>query len=191
MKSCKIIKPFEESGDEEKAPNKIKVWVDNAWHHITYPFRNFFRKSKRIIDFFPIIWKGHDFDYRYAIDLFQYQLERIADHLESDKAWSVEAKNDAKRIRTAIKLMKKVYDDEYGVEYQEVLEKKYGPSDFSFKPVEDSPDLKEMELFYGKTNSDDIKEEVNELLLKSMEKQKKAERILWKLIGRNIRGWWD
>ena len=34
--------------------------------------KQFFRRLKRTIDFLPIIWKGFDFDYRYAIELFQY-----------------------------------------------------------------------------------------------------------------------
>jgi hypothetical protein len=30
-----------------------------------------------------------------------------------------------------------------------------------------------------------------ELMLKSRQKQKKAEQLLWKFIGHNIRYWWD
>ena len=41
-----------------------------------------YRQIKRIFEFFPLIWNGADFDYRYAIDLFTYQLSRTADYLE-------------------------------------------------------------------------------------------------------------
>ena len=73
----------------------------------------FFRRLKRVWDFLPIIWKGYDFDYTHAIDLFKYQLERTADLLESDKAYTLNAKLHAQKIRTAVRLMDKVYNEEY------------------------------------------------------------------------------
>ena len=66
-----------------------------------------FRRLKRVWDFLPIIWKGYDFDYRHAVDLFKYQLERTADFMESDRAMTVDADIRAKRIRTAIELTEK------------------------------------------------------------------------------------
>ena len=73
----------------------------------------FFRRLKRVWDFLPIIWKGYDFDYAHAIGLFKYQLERTADLLESDKAYTVNSNIHAQKIRTAIRLIDIVYDDEY------------------------------------------------------------------------------
>ena len=74
------------------------------------------RQIKRVIDFLPLIWNGFDFDYRYATDLFRKQLERIADEMESDRGRLENAKTNAQKIRTAIRLMDKVYDEEYGCE---------------------------------------------------------------------------
>jgi len=73
----------------------------------------FFRRLKRVWDFLPIIWKGYDFDYAHALNLFKYQLERTADLLESDKAYTINAKLHAQKIRTAVRLMDKVYNEEY------------------------------------------------------------------------------
>ena len=73
----------------------------------------FFRRLKRVWDFLPIIWKGYDFDYAHAVELFKYQLERTADLLESDKAYTVNSNIHAQKIRTAVRLMDKVYDEEY------------------------------------------------------------------------------
>jgi hypothetical protein len=75
------------------------------------------RQIKRVIDFFPLIWNGFDFDYRYATDLFQKQLERTATFLESDRAMTLEAKTNAQKIRTAIRLMDIVYDEKYVDEF--------------------------------------------------------------------------
>jgi len=88
------------------------------------------RQIKRVIDFLPLIWNGFDFDYRYATELYGHQLGRIADFLESDKAYSISAKDNAKRIRTTLKLMKLVGDEEYAMEYFDYEDVKY-----NFVPV--------------------------------------------------------
>tara|TARA_B110000503_G_scaffold136816_1_gene219863 strand:- start:362 stop:682 length:321 start_codon:yes stop_codon:yes gene_type:complete len=64
-------------------------------------------------DFLPIIWRGYDFDYAHAIELFKYQLERTADLLESDKAYTINSNIHAQKIRTAIRLMDIVYEEKY------------------------------------------------------------------------------
>ena len=71
-----------------------------------------FRKLKRLIDFIPVIWKSEDYDYRYALDIFKFQLLRLADYIESQDRY-VGNKNDVARIRTVCRLMDKVYDEEY------------------------------------------------------------------------------
>ena len=63
------------------------------------------QQIKRVIDFFPLIWNGFDFDYRYALDLFKKQLERQVKFMESDRAMTLDAKNNAQKIKTAIRLM--------------------------------------------------------------------------------------
>ena len=104
--------------------------------------KRFFRRVKRVIDFLPMIWKGFDFDYRYGIELFQYQLKRTADFMESDGAVTMNANIRAKRIHTAVELLQKVYDEEYGCEYQDKLKQIYGEKvlDWVFVELDDKSD---------------------------------------------------
>ena len=60
-----------------------------------WKIKRFIYRVKRVIEFIPVIWKGNDWDYGSAIDVFQYQLTRTADYLESDKARSLDAKTNA------------------------------------------------------------------------------------------------
>ena len=113
--------------------------------------KRFFRRVRRVIDFLPIIWKGEDYDYYYSLQLFQYQLERTADYIE-ERGMIVDAPHVASRLRTAAKLMDRVYNDYY---------------------------LEQIDW-------DD-----KEGLSRALEQDAKAERILWKFIGHNIRHWWD
>lgn len=164
-----------------------------------YRIERFFSRLQRLIDFLPIIWKGRDYDYRYSIDLFKYQLERTADFLESDQAYSSEAKQDASRIRTAIRLMDKVYEDEYGMEYMDAIEKKYGPSHLDFieskeKDSNGDPYFELLETFDSDYTDSEllmIAEEKRALMLHSAKKQKRAHRVLWRFIEHNIQRWWD
>ena len=102
-----------------------------------YWFKRKWRQIKRVWDYLPIIWRGYDWDYRYAVELFQHQLKRTADEIEN-RGYQEGSHNTANRIRTAVELLEKVYDEEYAQEYQSIIEEKYGPSKMNFEKIEDS-----------------------------------------------------
>lgn len=161
-----------------------------------YWFKRKYRQIKRVIDFLPIIWKGYDWDYRYALELFQHQLKRTADYIEKD-GYQVGAHNKASRIRTAVELMEKVYDEEYKFEYATKIEEKYGPSEIKYESFEDE-DGEYFDIFDEFTTNDYteeelllIREEKNTLTHESYAKHKRAHKILWKYIEHNIQRWWD
>ena len=161
--------------------------------------KQFIRRVKRTRDFLPMIWKGYDFDYRYAIDLFQYQLKRTADFMESDQTVTMDAEIRARRIRTAVELLEKVYNEEYGCEYQDKLKELYGENvlDWEFVELDVKSDyngepLYELKWMYEYwDNSSEVEEMKDKLFKESKEKQKRAEELVWKFISHNIRGWWD
>lgn len=164
-----------------------------------YFFKRKWEQIQRVIDFLPIIWKGYDFDYRYSIELFQHQLKRQAEFLESDDAKTVESINNAKRIRTAITLMQKVYDEDYGMGYMDKIEQLYGKTRYNFIPTdnvkEDGSGTYTLKIWNESAVDDNHQKEIDEvkhqMMLLSREKQEKAHRILWEFISHNIRSWWD
>jgi hypothetical protein len=161
---------------------------------IKYFFKRKYQQIQRVIDFLPMIWNGFDFDYRYSLDLFKKSLERQAKFLESDRACTLEAKQNASRIRTAIRLMDKVYDDEYGCEYQDKLKELYGERvlDWWSEDTGRGDGTSFLRWEYEKwDNSEEIGEVQKKLFLESNEKQKRAHKLLWKFIEHNIRHWWD
>ena len=161
--------------------------------------KRFFRRVKRVMDFLPMIWKGYDYDYRYAIELFQYQLKRTADFMESDRAMTMDADIRARRIRTAVELLQKVYDEDYGCEYQDKLKELYGENVLDWEFIEldvksnyNGEPLYELKWAYEKwDNAEEVKEMKDKLFKESKTKQKRAEELVWKFISHNIRGWWD
>ena len=156
--------------------------------------KRFFRRVKRVMDFLPMIWKGYDYDYRYAIELFQYQLERTADFMESDQSLTMDADIRARRIRTAVELLEKVYNEDYGCEYQDKLKELYGENvlDWWFEDTGKEDGSSYLRLEYEKwENSEEIAEVKHKLYDESKSKQKRAEELVWKFISHNIRYWWD
>jgi len=164
--------------------------MKTMWNNIRW----FFRKVKRVWNFLPHVWRGYDFDYRYSVDLFIYQLERQAKFFESDRAYSSERLNQASRIRTAIKLLEKVYDDDYGCEYQDQLRQAYGDNvlDWWFEDTGKGDDSSYLRYEYEKwDNADEVRTLKDNLFKLSQKKQKRAEELVWKFIAHNIRYWWD
>ena len=153
--------------------------------------KRFFRKLKHLTAFIPVIWKSEDYDYRYALDIFKFQLLRLADYIESQDRY-VGNKNDVARIRTVCRLMDKVYDEEYAMQYQDILEAMYGDNVLNFNFEENEKGNYNMTYEYEKwDNAEEIGQIKSELFKMSQEKQERAHRLLWQLIEKDIRKWWD
>jgi len=164
------------------------------WKNLTYPIRRKYQQIKRVIDFLPIIWNGFDFDYTYSIQLFKKQLERQAKYFESGKSYSERADQNVSRIRTAIRLMDKVYDEEYSTEWPDILREKYGDDvlDWDWEETSQGSGLSYHRWkFETWDNAEEIRQMKLDLISKGEAKQKNAEELLWKFIGHNIRYWWD
>jgi ketol-acid reductoisomerase len=158
-----------------------------------YWFKRKYRQIERTLSFLPLIWKGYDWDYRYAIDLFQHQLKRTERSIR-ENGIHVGNQNTASRIKTAIRLMDKVYDEEYGCEYQDKLKELYDENvlDWWFEDTGKGDDSSYLRYEYEKwDNSEEIKKVERKLLLESKNKQKRAHKLLWDFIEHNIQNWWD
>ena len=164
------------------------------WNDITYFFKRKYLQIERVIDFLPIIWKGFDFDYHYSLELFKKQLERQAKFFDSNNAYSSEAKTNSQKIRTAIRLMDKVYDDEYEMEWIDKFEEQFGKEalDWEFEDTGDGTGSSFITQKYHKwDNAEEIRKVKTTLVKQSREKQKRAEELLWKFIGHNLKYWWE
>lgn len=151
---------------------------------------------KNVIKWLPKIWNQYDFDYSYSIEVFKFQLEKQADYLESDNAITENSKNGASRIRMILRLMDKVYDHDYGIEYQKQFEEIYGEGLLDIKFVDtNSPKLYGLKNMYELSEDEDKVREMDQvkrnLFLNSQEKQNRAHKLLWDLVEHNIQSWWD
>jgi hypothetical protein len=107
---------------------------------------------------------------------------------------TVDADIRAKRIRTAVALLKKTYDEEYACEHQDKLKELYGENvmDWRFEQTEYNNDTSYLKWEYEYwDNASEVKRIHDELFISARLKQRKAEDLVWRYIGHNIKGWWD
>lgn len=160
---------------------EIKYWINRKIFQI-----------KKVIKFLPILWQIYDFDYCYSVNLFKKQLEETADFLDSESSSTLSASYNAGRIRTVLKLMDRVYDDYYGMEFQGKLREKYGDNCLDMNNLSDDNKVSRLRYEYENwENKEEIEFYYNKWFIESQNKQKKAHRLLWKLIEENIQKWWD
>jgi hypothetical protein len=172
--------------------------LKKIWRNINYWPRRKWRQIKNVIGWIPVVWKQFDFDYQYSLDVFKHQLLKQAKYMESDKAYGVNSHIQAQKIRMVVRLMDKVYDEEYACEYQQKLKDSYG-EDVMDLVFHDSFDLDDYCEIIWKFEEDkkyeslreEIRENYDKWFKESQDKQERAHKLLWKLIEFYIRGWWD
>ena len=116
----------------------------------------------------------------------------------------VGSEHKAKRIRTIIALMDKVYDDEYALEYYDKSIELYGKYEYKFVPINETAyypitkkveELSEMiqvwEQNWTKEELVDIEAHISQMMIESDIKQKRAHKLLWELVEHNIQRFWD
>ena len=163
----------------------MKIWSDIKW---------FYNQVKRSFAYAKYAWGGYDWDYSYSIDIFRYSLERLANKLDSNSVYGVGAKSRAIRCRMIAKLMERVNEDYYATSYVGVLENMYGKVELVVEDIGGGKyDYKgwKWEKAVDDKHNDEINKFSDELYQLGIEKQKRAEVLLWKLVEHNIKYFWD
>ena len=201
---------FEELKDRPK-PNffgRIGLWwsMDGKYYH-----KYFIQGVKNIIYWFPIIWKDRNWDGHYIFEILKHKLKAQADYIGC-RDFHTRAQLDARRMRLCVKLIKKVQEEDYTMEYMD-----YHKDRVWFTPCEDNPG----NSLY---NSEEVWEKYDEyfakypLVYKRVLKGEgvftlngrdesdmkriiamniahlnhdRARKLLFKIIEENIESWWD
>lgn len=173
--------------------------IDNIISEIKWFFKRIWYVIKNIIKLIPILWNNYDWDYNSIINLFVFQLKNVSKHLQSDNTNTLNANLYGKKIDLAITLIDKIYglnmDSElFCLEYQDKLTEKYGEYTYDFKKIENSEYYEMVNVFERDLSEEELKQfeiDNDKWFKESLEKEKKAKRILWNFINHNIEKWWD
>lgn len=134
-----------------------------------YPMR-YVRKVKKLIDWFPLIWKDEDWDYAYLLTLIGYKLKRMRECIHSNDVIA-HAENVANEILEAEIMIRNIADDpddEWSLHYNQWHSCKSSVSE----PCQ-------------------AEGECRKTLELSAKRSEKNWHKLWKHLDKYSQGWWD
>ena len=195
------------------------VWeylYDTYWDLIGWRLREFKVSVKNLIRWFPIIWKDRDWDDYYIFEVLKFKLKNQAKYT-SDCDRHTRSELDAKRMRLCVKLIDKVSDEFYSSEHMDYHEAKWDLLDILDKPgyVELDTQIiserfdeffKKYPLVYKKVladkklqifriTPDDDETEIDAKQRIAMNigyyNHNRAKKLLFKIIEKDIEGWWS
>jgi len=194
--------------EKETLIEKITNWW---WDNIGWKIRDIYRSIRSVIKWFPVIWNDRDWDDWYIYKILQTKLKFQSKYI-GDRDIHTRAKRDAEVMNICIRLIDKLMEDFYDMEYLD-----YHESTFSFVDS-DKPDYKRLEITDTSENFDEFFKKyplVYKKVLKDGDKNifslyedgvlskkriamnisqinhDRARKLLFNVMGDNINRWWD
>ena len=201
---------FEDLKNQPKPNFFRRIWL--WWEHDGKYYHKYFKQGvKNIIYWFPIIWKDRNWDGHYIFEILQHKLKAQADYI-GRRDFHTRAQLDAKRMRLCVKLIKKVQEEDYTMEYMDYhkdrvwftdCEDKEGSSLYNSEEIWEKYDeyFAKYPLVYKKVlkgegvftlNGRDDSEMKRVIAMNIAHlNHDRARKLLFKIMEENIEGWWD
>jgi len=148
---------------------------------------------KNLINWIPVIWKDRWWDSHFIYPILHKKLSIMEHNIRYD-GHHLYREKDADQIKVCLLLLKRIMDDEYGESAFKRHDEKWGDSEMIFIPTE-NPEYSAMKIDYENVITDkDIKEERKDFKLAIQQEEilrKQDIDLLFKLMARHIRSWWD
>jgi len=205
------MEDFFEDLKNKPRPNFFRrIWL--WWEHDgKYYHKYFIQGVKNIIYWFPVIWKDRDWDGHYIFEILQHKLVAQANYI-GKRDFHTRAQLDAKRMRLCVKLIKKVQEEDYTMEYMDYAKDRHWFTDCEDRPgsslwnseeVWEKYDeyFKKYPLVYKRVlkgegvftlngrNDSDMKRVIAQNIAHL--NHDRARKLLFKIMEENIEGWWD
>jgi len=164
--------------------------------------RDVIKGIKNLWKWFPIIWRDRDWDDHYIFEALKFKLKNTADYFEKQRRF-VGWEDEVKYIRICEKLIKRIQDDYYRMEYFDekylIEEMRIGEDGIlKFDTIKDN--LEEYINQYPRIKEKVLSSEKYETYLQTnrgislaigIERHLKARKLLFKIMEERIEGWWD
>ena len=211
IKNAKLIN-FDDTEVEKSSWVKSKFvdLYDFYWKNLGWRINQFKKSVKNLIRWFPVIWKDRDWDDHYIWEILKTKLKYQSEYIGS-RDIHVDAKYDAERMMWCVRLIDKIQDEFYSGEYMDYHESNYNWLDIEGDSEHKQLDIQEVsenydeyfskhkaavrkvlankELQIFELNDDNYKQRLAMNL--GYYNEKRAQDLLFKILNRDIRGWWD
>lgn len=168
---------------------KLKVLWDKTydyyWKNLGRRFREFSRNIKNLIRWFPVIWKDRDWDHHFIWEILKFKLKNQSKYI-GGRDIHTSAKYDAQRMMLCVRLIDKIQEEYYSMEYIDYqrFDEYFNQHKAAVRKVLANKEHQIFEL----TEADYKKRLAMNL---SYYNEKRAQDILFRLLNRDIKGWWD
>jgi len=203
------MEDFFEELQNRPRPNifrRIYLW----WNHEGKYYHKYFKQGVRnIIYWFPIIWKDRNWDSGYIYTILQHKLKTQSKYI-GGRDYHSRAQYDAQRMNLCIKLIEKLQDDFYEMEYMNYAKDRHwftpcndgtGNSLWNSENIWEEYDqyFKKYPLIYKRVmngegwSSIEGREDDKHFIAMSIGHMnlERAHKLLFTILERNIRNWWD
>jgi hypothetical protein len=205
------MEDFFEDLKNRPRPNLFRrIWL--WWHHDGKYYHKYFKQGvKNIIYWFPIIWKDRNWDDGYIFNILKHKLKAQAKYI-GDRDFHTRAQQDARRMRLCVKLIEKVQEEDYAMEYMDYhkdrvwftpCEDREGSSLYNSEVVNENFNdyFKKYPLVYKRVingegifkfdNVVDVENKKRIAMNIAHVNHDRARKLLFKIMEENIEGWWD
>lgn len=185
--------------------------LNNWWfYNVKIHVKSFKQSIKSVVRWFPIIWKDRNWDDHFIFEILKTKLKYQSQYI-GGRDIHTNAKYDAERMMLCVRLIEKIQDEFYEGEYMN-----YHNSEYNWLDVEGNSSVKRLDIIEKSENYDDYfvqhKSAVRKVLSNkelqifdlngdkykqrlamnlSHYNGKRAQDLLFKLLNRDIRRWWD
>ena len=203
---------FEQWAEERESRSWLRKKLDSIslwWEHNgKYLHLNFKRGIKNLWYWLPVIWKDRNWDSSFIFDILSHKLKAQAKYI-GDRGMHVSAERDAEVMMTCVRLIERVQEEWYNMEYMdyhktkhwfEPYEDKEGYSTWESKELEENFDeyFAKYPLIYKRVLNGEgwlkIEDENDKDRIASNIahiNHDRARKLLFKIIEQNIEKWWD
>jgi hypothetical protein len=195
--------------DDIKKPGffrKIQLW----WHFEgQFIVKNTKNGINNIIYWFPIIWKDRNYDHSYIYNILKHKLKYQSNYIKSKDRFT-SSEQSVRRMNICVSLINKVQDDYYSMEYTNYFKEKHWfekienteYSTWESEPVWEKFDdyIKRYPLIHKRVLNGEgpFKLEGSDYEIKKSVvmnighiNQKRAHKLLFKILEENIERWWN
>ena len=204
---------FEQWQEERESRSWLRKKLDSIslwWEHNgRYLGNEFIRGIENLWYWLPVIWKDRNWDHQFIFDILSHKLKAQSAYI-GGRGIHVSAERDAEIMMTCVRLIEKVQDEWYNMEYMDYHKTKHW-----FEPCEDKPgystwESRELEenfddyfakypLIYKRVMNDEGvfnregREDDKHIIAMNIAhiNHDRARKLLFKLMEQNIEGWWD
>ena len=172
--------------------------------------KSFIQGIKNLWRWFPVIWKDRDWDGHFIYEVMRFKISNQSKYIGEHNRHT-RAKRDSEMMALTTRLIQRCQDEHYDLEYMDFHEWKLNSLD-----VDGRPDLMELDIEDVSDNFDEYFKKYPRQYKKALsgelnifgrevghgnrkvyameiahENQDRCRKLLFKIMERNIEGWWD